>query len=125
MRRSRRTLLKLTGGGFAVCALQGVSAFAQSPRFRDADRTRDEIVALVRAFGDRDARALLHIQKIEPVTDIVIPGVKAKPEHLPLVDYFVGDLHLRYSFDNPQHLSSVNADDLRRLKLKREELLPL
>jgi len=118
-------LLKLAGGACAASALHGAAAFAQSPRFRDAERTREKIVGIIRAFGDRDARALLHIQKIEPVTDLVIPGVKARPEHLPLVDYFVGDLHIRYSFDDPKHVSSVSADDLKRLKLKREELLPL
>jgi uncharacterized protein YtpQ (UPF0354 family) len=105
--------------------MRGAAALAQAPRFRDAERTRERIVGLVRAFGDRDARALLHIQKIEPVTDLQIPGVKARPEQLPLVDYFVGDLHIRYSFDDPKHVSSVSADDLQRLKLKREELLPL
>jgi uncharacterized protein YtpQ (UPF0354 family) len=46
-------------------------------------------------------------------------------DQLPLIDYFVGDLQLRYSFDDPKYISSVSASDLRRLKLKREELLPL
>jgi uncharacterized protein YtpQ (UPF0354 family) len=41
------------------------------------------------------------------------------------MDYFVGDLHLRYSFDDPKFVSSVSASDLKRLGLKREQLLPL
>src|SRR4029077_2089711 len=83
------------------------------------------IVALVRSFGDKDPKMLRLIQMIEPVTDMQVHGVKARPEDLPLWDYFVGDLHLRYSFDDPKFVSSVSAGDLRRLKLKREELFPL
>jgi uncharacterized protein YtpQ (UPF0354 family) len=41
------------------------------------------------------------------------------------MDYFVGDLHLRYSFDDPKFVSSVSAGDLKRLGLKREQLLTL
>jgi uncharacterized protein YtpQ (UPF0354 family) len=41
------------------------------------------------------------------------------------MDYFVGDLHLRYSFDDPKFVSSVSAGDLKRLGLKREQLLAL
>ena len=125
MNRGRRALLKLAGGvlagGVGVYSRAGLG---QGPQFRDADRTREKIVALVRAFGDKDPRALLHIQKIEPVT-IRIPEVKVRPEHLPLMDYFVGDLYLRWSFDDPKHVSSVSASDLKRLKLTREELPPL
>jgi len=126
MIRSRRRLLKLAASALGAAAgAHRAAAWAQTPRLSDAERTRDKIVALVRAFGDKDPRTLLHIQKIEPVTDVQIPGVKARPEDLPLVDYFVGDLHLRYSFDHPKLVSSVSAADLKRLKLRREELLPL
>lgn len=126
MNSGRRRLLKLTCGALAAGAgLHRVTASAQKPVFRDADRTRDKIVALVRAFPADDPRAMRHIQKIEPITEISIPGVKVPPDQLPLMDYFVGDLHLRYSFDDPKFVSSVSASDLKRLGLKRDQLLPL
>jgi uncharacterized protein YtpQ (UPF0354 family) len=122
----RRTLLKFAGAALAASAgLYRAPGFAQNPQFRDADRTRDRIVALVRSSGDADPKGLLHIQKIEPIADVAIAGRAVRPELLPLMDYFVGDLHLRYSFDHPKYVSSVSAADLKRLKLGREELLPL
>src|SRR5512145_726302 len=119
MINTRRELLKLACGALAGAGLglHRAAARAQKPVFRDADRTRDKIVALVRAFPGDDPRALRHIQKIEPITDISIPGVTVPPEQLPLMDYFVGDLHLRYSFDDPKFVSSVSAGDLKRLGL--------
>jgi uncharacterized protein YtpQ (UPF0354 family) len=127
MTNNRRALLKLACGAMVVAGLgpHRVAAQAQKPEFRDADRTREKIVALVRSFGADDPRSMRHIQKIEPITDISIPGVTVAPDRLPLMDYFVGDLHLRYSFDDPRFVSSVSAADLRRLGLKREQLLPL
>jgi len=126
MNSGRRKLLKLTCGALAAgTGLRRATAWAQKPVFRDADRTRDKIVALVRAFPGDDPRAMRHIQKIEPITEISIPGVKVAPDQLPLMDYFVGDLHLRYSFDDPKFVSSVSASDLKRLGLKRDQLLPL
>jgi uncharacterized protein YtpQ (UPF0354 family) len=127
MNDSRREWLKracamLAGVGSPLFA---PSARAQKPVFRDADRTRDKIVALVRAFPADDPKAMRHIQKIEPIAEITIPGVKVPPDQLPLMDYFVGDLHLRYSFDDPKFVSGVSASDLKRLGLKREQLLPL
>lgn len=127
MKNSRRAMLKLACGALAGAGLglHRAAALAQKPTFRDADRTRDRIVALVRSFGSDDPRAMRHIQKIEPITEVSIPGVTVPPDQLPLMDYFVGDLHLRYSFDDPKFISSVSAADLRRLGLKREQLLPL
>jgi len=123
---SRRELLKLAAGALAATALpHSACGQAQAPRFRDADRTRDKIVALVRSFGDEDPKLLRLIQMIEPVRNLQVHGVKARPEDLPLWDYFVGELYLNYSFDDPKFVSSVSAGDLKRLKLKREELLPL
>ena len=126
MNSSRRKLLQLAIGTLAAGAgLSRAMAQAQKPVFRDADRTRDKIVALVRAFALEDPRAMRHIQKIEPIAEVSIPGVKVPPDQLPLMDYFVGDLHLRYSFDDPKFVSSVSASDLKRLGLKREQLLAL
>lgn len=125
--KGRREWLKRAFGALAGVGLglNGTAARAQKPVFRDADRTRDKIVALVRAFPSDDPRALRHVQKIEPIADVSIPGLKVPPDQLPLMDYFVGDLHLRYSFDDPKFVSSVSASDLKRLGLKREQLLPL
>ena len=125
MRSGRREWLKLACGALAGAGLQRAAAPAQQPTFRDADRTRDKIVALVRAFPRDDPRAMRHIQKIEPIKDISIPGVNVPPDQLPLMDYFVGDLHLRYAFDGPKYVSSVSALDLKRLGLKRDQLLVL
>ena len=124
---TRRELLKLACGALvgAGVGLHWSAAWAQKPQFRDADRTRDKIVALVRSFGADDPRAMRHIQRIEPITEVIIPGVTVAPDQLPLMDYFVGDLHLRYSFDDPKFVSSVSAADLKRLGLKREQLLAL
>lgn len=125
MESGRRKWLKSACGTLAGIGLHGIAAQAQQPKFRDADRTRDKIVALVRAFPRDDPRAMRHIQKIEPITEISIPGVKVPPDELPLMDYFVGDLHLRYSFDDPRYVSSVSDRDLKRLGLRRDQLLPL
>jgi uncharacterized protein YtpQ (UPF0354 family) len=123
---SRRGLLKLGGGVLVAAAgLYRAPGIAQSPQFRDSDRTKDRIVAVIRVFEQGYAKPLPDIQEIKPIPDVVIPGVQARPDELPLIDYFVGDLQLRYSFDNPRYFSSVSAADLKRLKLKREELLPL
>jgi len=85
----------------------------------------DRIVAVVRAFEQAYAKPLPDIQHIKPIPDVAVQAVEVRPDQLPLIDYFVGDLQLRYSFDDPRHISSVSAADLKRLKLKREELLPL
>ncbi len=125
LRKTRREWFKFAGGALAAGAgLFHGAALAQSPRFRDEDRTADKIVALVRTFADTDPKLVRYVQKIEPLA-FRIPEVKVRPEELPVMDYFVGDLHLRYSFDDPQYVSNVNSTDLRRLKLKREDLLPL
>src|SRR4029077_12695329 len=123
---SRRQLLKL--GCAALVAGAGFnrgSGHAQAPEFRNADRTRDKIVAVVRAFDKGYAKPLPDVQQVKPFADIDLPGIKVEADQLPLIDYFVGDLQLRYSFDDPRYISSVSASDLKRLKLKREELLPL
>ena len=126
MDTARRDLLKLAGAAVITAGgLHRAAGFAQAPRFRDSDRTKNKIVALVRSFGDEDPKMFRLIQMIEPVTNLQVHGVKARPDELPLWDYFVGDLHLRYSFDDPRFVSSVSAGDLKRLKLTREELLPL
>ena len=85
MKNARRKLLKLACGALAGAGLglHRAAARAQKPVFRDADRTRDKIVALVRALPGDNPRAMRHIQKIEPITDISIAGVTVPPEQLP------------------------------------------
>jgi uncharacterized protein YtpQ (UPF0354 family) len=58
MKSRRRELLKLACGVLAGAGLHRAAAGAQKPTFRDADRTRDKIVALVRSFGSDDPRAM-------------------------------------------------------------------
>lgn len=118
----RRKFLQWMGAGVTAASVPGR---AQQPPVSDADRTRNKIVALIRPSGETDPKAMVHIQKIEPVAEIRIPGMAVKPEHLPLIDHFVGHLQIRYSFDDPRFVTAVSASDLKRLKLKREELLPL
>jgi uncharacterized protein YtpQ (UPF0354 family) len=115
-------MLQFVAGIVGSGAGWGRTATAQNSQFRDSDRTRDKIVAMVRSFPD--SKSVRPIQKIEPAV-VTIPEMKVRPDDLPLVDYFVGDLQLRYSFDDPKHVSSVSLGDLKRLKLTREELLPL
>lgn len=123
---SRRGLLKLGCAALATGAgLYRAVGHAQTPQFRDADRTRDKIVAVVRAFERGYAKPLPKVQEIKPLAEVDLPGIKVPPDQLPLIDYFVGDLQIRYSFDDPKYISSVSASDLKRLKLKREDLLPL
>src|SRR5262245_56492287 len=119
---TRRRMLQFSAGMLATSTGWCRTAIAQNPQFRDADRTRDKIVALVRPFGE--SKSVRPIQKIEPAV-VTIPEMKVRSEDLPLVDYFVGDLQLRYSFDDPKLVSSVSLGDLKRLKLTRDELLTL
>src|SRR5262245_43701390 len=119
---TRRALLQFAAGIVATSGGWARTVIAQNPQFRDSDRTRNKIVAMVRSFPD--SKSVRPIQKIEPAV-VAIPELKVRPEDVPLVDYFVGDLQLRYSFDDPKHVSSVSLGDLKRLKLAREELLPL
>ena len=43
----------------------------------------------------------------------------------PLFDHFVGDLHLRYVFDDPKFMIALSGHDLKRLGVAREELVTL
>ena len=43
----------------------------------------------------------------------------------PLFDHFVGDLHLRYVFDDPKFMIALRGHDLKRLGVAREELATL
>lgn len=82
-------------------------------------RTKEYIVALVRSHPQVDPKAR-PVQKIEPVAMKADP--KSVPENAPIFDHFVGDLHLRYVFDDPQFTLFLRGHDLKRLGLDRDEL---
>lgn len=50
------------------------------------------------------------------------PDPKAAPGNALVFDHFVGDLHLRYVFDDPQFMLALRARDLKRLEVPREDL---
>lgn len=113
----RRALLQMMGGA-AGLALAG--GRARSGESRDPlPRTKDYIVALVRAQPAADPGAR-PVQKIEPV--VFKPDPKSAPENALVFDHFVGDLHLRYVFDDPQFMLAVRVRDLKRLGIARDEL---
>jgi len=81
-------------------------------------RTKDYVVALVRSNqSDPKSRP---VQKIEPV--VFRPDPKSSPDNALVFDHFVGDLQLRYVFEDPQFMLAMRVRDLKRLNLQREEL---
>src|SRR5688572_2181167 len=113
---NRRGALAALASGGAMVALPRTSA-AQSKD--PLPRTRDYIVALVRSHPGVDPQ-LRPVQKIEPV--LAKPDPKSSPDNALVFDHFVGDLHLRYVFEDPQFMLAVRARDLKRLEVPREEL---
>lgn len=114
---TRRDLLRLAAGGaLAALAPAGrLSAQSKDP----LPRTRDYIVALVRAHPSIDPR-MRPVQRIEPVPPSA--DARSAPGNEVVFDHFVGDLHLRYVFEDPQFMLALRVRDLERLKLRREEL---
>jgi hypothetical protein len=112
----RRALSGFAAGG-ALLALGGVATRGEAQE--SASRSRERIVALVRTQSGADPKAR-PTQKIEPVV------MKAEtPEAAlaaPIFDHFVGDLHLRYVFDDPKFMIALRGHDLKRLGVTREEL---
>jgi hypothetical protein len=80
---------------------------------------REKLVALVRARPNVDPKTR-PVQKIEPVELTPEPGNSA--DNLPIFDHFVGDLHLRYVFDDERFVQAVRGRDLARLRLDRKAL---
>lgn len=97
----------------SVCPL--VRAQSKDP----LPRTRDYIVALVRSHPAVDPKSR-PVQKIEPAR--TKPDPKMGEGGVPVFDHFVGDLHLRYVFDDPQFMVALHLSDLKKLKLDRDEL---
>lgn len=113
----RRALLKAASFGAVVAAM---GPGTKEARAQDATKqTREYIVALVRSQSGADPK-LRPVQKIEPV--IMKAEAPAALENLPLFDHFVGDLHLRYVFDDPRFVVALRARDLKRLGVNRDDL---
>ncbi|HEX2824764.1 MAG TPA: hypothetical protein VHP37_00345 [Burkholderiales bacterium] len=108
--KRREALLSLAAAGAAV-AWPRPAAAQQHPR--------EKLVALVRARSNVDPKTR-PIQKIEPVELTPEPGNTV--DNLPVFDHFVGDLHLRYVFDDERFVQAVRGRDLKRLKLDRKAL---
>jgi hypothetical protein len=108
--KRREALFTLASAGAAV-AWPRPAAAQQLPR--------EKLVALVRARPNVDPRTR-PIQKIEPVELTPEPGNTV--DNLPVFDHFVGDLHLRYVFDDERFVQAVRGRDLKRLKLDRKAL---
>lgn len=82
---------------------------------------RDAIVPVLRSFIGLEADKLRQVQAIAPYAE---PAVKG--DNAPVIDHFVGDLHIRYGFASPKGVvHTVREIDLRLLGVKREELLTL
>ena len=109
----RRALMGLASTG----ALLAVSrhADAQDP----FSRSKDKVVALVRASPGMNPK-LRPIQRIEAIA--MKPEGGSSASDLPVFDHFVGDLHLRYVFDDPRFVQALRARDLVRLRVDRSDL---
>src|SRR5688572_12276792 len=112
----RRSFLRAAAAG-AVAATAGAGVRAGESK-DPLPRTKDYIVALVRSTGgDPKVRPA---QRIEPVE--FKPDPKSSPDNELVFDHFVGDLHLRYVFEDPQFMLALRLRDLKRLSVERSEL---
>ena len=112
----RKALLHIAAGsaGLAFANGRALAADSKDP----LPRTKDYIVALVRSHvADPKMRP---IQKIEPA--LLKDDPKSAPDNALVFDHFVGDLHLRYVFDDPQFMLALRVRDLKRLGVERNEL---
>ena len=108
----RDALLTLASSGAALTVGLPRPAFAQA-------HPREKLVALVRGRPNVDPKTR-PVQKIEAVELTPEPGNPV--DNLPIFDHFVGDLHLRYVFDDERFVQAVRGRDLQRLKLDRKAL---
>jgi hypothetical protein len=113
----RRALSGIAAGGAALALARSPLRAAQSKD--PLPRTRDYVVALVRAHPAVDPRSR-PVQKIEPA--IPPPDPKSSPDNALVFDHFVGDLHLRYVFEDPSFMLALRMRDLKRLGVTRDEL---
>jgi len=113
--RLRRALLS---GAFASYALAHTARAQAAP---EALGTRETIVPVLRSFIGLEAEKLRRVQKIEHYSEATAQG-----DYEPVIDHFVGDLHIRYGFSSPKGVvHQVRELDLKLLGIKRDELLAL
>lgn len=113
----RRALLHAAAGAASLALAPSLARAGESKD--PLPRTKDYIVALVRAHPAVDPKSR-PVQKIEAA--LPAPDPKAAPENALVFDHFVGDLHLRYVFDDPSFMLALRIRDLQRLGVQREEL---
>jgi hypothetical protein len=113
---SRRALLSSAG----ALTLSEVS-LARAQLAPEALGTRDAIVPVLRSFIGLEADKLRQVQNIVPYAEPATQG-----DYAPVIDHFVGDLHIRYGFASPKGVVHFLREiDLRLLDIKREEVLVL
>jgi hypothetical protein len=108
----RDALITLASGAAAAAFGAPGAAHAQQ-------QPREKLLALVRAWPNANPN-LRPVQKIEPVE--LKPEAGNTVDNLPVFDQFVGDLHLRYVFDDERFMQAMRGRDLKRLKLDRKAL---
>jgi uncharacterized protein YtpQ (UPF0354 family) len=113
----RKALFAMAAAGAALAVKPARNAAAQSKD--PLPRTKDYVVALVRSHPAVDPKSR-PVQKIEAA--VSAPDPKATPDNALVFDHFVGDLHLRYAFDDPQFTVYLHQRDLKRLAITRDEL---
>lgn len=111
----RQALAALASAGAALALPRLVAAQSKDP----LPRTKDYVVALVRSHPGVNPQSR-PVQRIEPA--LSKPDPKASSDNELVFDHFVGDLHLRYVFEDPQFMLAVRARDLKRLGLERDAL---
>jgi hypothetical protein len=117
---NRRRVLHLASSSAFLALTNGIAnrVHAQEP----SSRTKERIVALVRTYPGAEAKAR-PVQKIEPVAMQTDSPEAASAA--PVFDHFVGDLHLRYVFDDPKFMVALRGHDLKRLGVNRDALAVL
>jgi hypothetical protein len=108
----RNALVSLASTGAAV-------ALGAAGEARAQQHPREKLVALVRAWPNVDPKSR-PVQKIEPIELKPEPGNTI--DNLPVFDQFVGELHLRYVFDDERFVQALRGRDLKRLQLDRKAL---
>ena len=84
----------LVSSAFASYALAYTARAQITP---EALGTRETIVPVLRSFIGLEADKLRQVQNIVPYIE---PA--AKGDYAPVIDHFVGDLHIRYGFSSPK-----------------------
>jgi hypothetical protein len=113
----RRALLRMACGS-AMTALAPARSIAGESK-DPLPRTKEYVVALVRSHPAVDPKSR-PVQRIEPV--VAKPDPASAPDNALVYDHFVGDLHLRYVFEDPSFMLALRMRDLKRLGIERAAL---